>query len=332
MTPEALYGSLEDGERGGVFFLHGEDEYRKEKAVRAVVDAHLDPTTKDFNFDPLRGGDVSVDELASILATPPMMAEWRVVLVRDAEAFAGHPTARRVILEAAEDPPPGLVLILRTAIPSGSTAKFYKDLRRAATAVEFAALGEGDVPGWLMETVRTRHGMEMEVEAARKLAAGIGSDLGLLSQELAKLASFAGERGTITVDDVRAAGTRIPSQDRWGWFDLVGERRFGEALEGLPTLLTSGESGVGLTIGLGRHLLRVGLALVGGKGALESALPGRQRWLSGRIAGQARGWKRADLDDALLDLVRVDRLLKSSSLSDEHFLEEWLLVREGREA
>ena len=33
-----------------------------------------DPGTRDFNLDQLRGGDVTPEALASILATPPMMA------------------------------------------------------------------------------------------------------------------------------------------------------------------------------------------------------------------------------------------------------------------
>ena len=43
-------------QRGGVFYLHGEDYFRKDLALRALVEAHLAPATKDFNFDPIRGG------------------------------------------------------------------------------------------------------------------------------------------------------------------------------------------------------------------------------------------------------------------------------------
>ena len=68
--------------KGGVFFLFGGDEFRKEEEARALVDWHLDPGTRDFNYDPMRGSEVSVEDMASILATPPMMAEWRVVLLR----------------------------------------------------------------------------------------------------------------------------------------------------------------------------------------------------------------------------------------------------------
>ena len=39
-----------------------------------MVSAYLDEATRDFNCDQMRGADVSADDLASLLATPPMMA------------------------------------------------------------------------------------------------------------------------------------------------------------------------------------------------------------------------------------------------------------------
>ena len=65
------------GSPGGVFFLYGEDEHRKEEAVQTLVDAHLDPETRDFNLDMVQASDLSVEDLARILATPPMMAARR---------------------------------------------------------------------------------------------------------------------------------------------------------------------------------------------------------------------------------------------------------------
>mgnify|MGYP000197446105 FL=1 len=60
--------------RGGVFYLYGEDAFRKEEVVSALIDAHLDSATRDFNLDQLRGTETDVETLASVLATPPMMA------------------------------------------------------------------------------------------------------------------------------------------------------------------------------------------------------------------------------------------------------------------
>lgn len=327
---------LPEVEPGGVFFLWGEDEFRKDEAARALVELHLEASTRDFNYDPVRGGEVELETLASLLATPPMMAPWRVVLIREAEALAQSARARELITGLLERAPEGLAAILVASIPDGSGAKFYRDLKKGARSIEFPEISANDVPGWLLSRAREHHGIEMEEEAARALAAGVGVDLGVLSQELDKLASLVEEGRTIAVEHIEAAGTRLPEQDRWRWFDLVGERRFSEALSGLGTLLDQGESGVGLAIGLGTHLLRVGVAAQGGRGAVDEILPSHlRRWLGPKIAGQARGWSVEEVEEALLGLRRVDRLLKSSGLDDALVLEEWLLgllARSGEEA
>ena len=125
--------------------------------------------------------------------------------------------------------------------------------------------------------------------------------------------------------DVEAAGTRLPSQDRWRWFDLVGDRKFEEARQALPVLLRQGETGVGLVIGLSTQFLRLGVAAEEGAAGLEQVLPRHQRWLAGRVATQARRWNVTEIDAALAGLLDVDRLLKASPHTDEHFLEAWLL-------
>ena len=330
MTPVGPLG-LQDKEKGGAFFLYGDDRFRKEEEGRALVLWHLDPATKDFNYDPLRGAEVSVEDLASILATPPMMAEWRVVLLREVEALASSSRAREAILDVVKSPPPGLALILLASIPKGSTAKFYRELKRLARSVEFPEIGPNDVPGWVVNWAATRHGREITEEAARALGAGVGTDLGVLAQEVEKLTALVEEGQTIGLEAVRAAGTRIPSEDRWIWMDRVGGREFSGALKGLGILFAQGESGVSLTMGLATHLIRISLARTGGASTLESALPHHQKWLVPRLLKQAKKWSVEELEEAILGLRRVDRLLKSSSLSDEHVLEEWMLGIMARE-
>jgi DNA polymerase III delta subunit len=324
MNPSALPGRLAK-EKGGVYFLFGEDEFLKVETGKALVEHHLDPGTRDFNLDQLRGSEVSVEQLASVIATPPLMAEWRVVLLSEVEALASNSRARDILLNTVRTPPEGLALVLLASIPNKSKARFYKDLQRGSKAMEFRGVGPNDVPGWLISWTRQRHGREMDLDAARALGSAVGTDLGVLAQEVEKLVSVVEEGCPIGMDAVRAAGTNLPVVDRWNWFDRVGEREFGPALTDLGTLLQQGESGVGLTAGLTTQLLRVGLALTGGSPGLEESLGPHQRWLVPRLLQQARKWSTEELNTALLGLRRLDRLLKSSSLSEDLLLEEWLL-------
>lgn len=323
IRPGQLDRTLRDRVAGGAFFFFGDEDYLREEAVAKVVAAYLDSATRDFNFDQLRGGDVTADDLASIVATPPMMAEHRVVVVRDAQGLSVK--AREVVEAVAKSTDPGLILVLSAVIPGGSKAKFYDELKKHAVSVEYGQLSQDDAPGWVMETAREELGVEVDPEAARALVGGIGVDLGHLGSELRKLAAYAQDRKRVTLDDVRAVGGIIPRQDRWAWFDMISERRFREALETLPILLESGENGVGLVIGMGGQLLKVALVCAGGPQALERELKPFQKWMARRIVPVARKWTLTEVDQALTELLRTDRLLKSASLSDRQALEELLL-------
>jgi DNA polymerase III subunit delta len=328
-SAEALQRSLAAGKRGGVYFLFGEEEYLKDELATSLVAAHLDPATRDFNFDQVRGTDTTPEALASILATPPMMAEWRVVVVRETQALATSSRTRAVIEEALERSTPGLALILIATLPDKAKAQIYEKLKKQAVAVAFPLLNAADVPGWLMERART-DGYELQSKAAQAMASAMGPELGVLLQELKKLYDFTRDRKQIKLEDVTEVVGSVPRQNRWEWFDMLGERRFPEARAALPILLDSGETGVGLIIGMGAHFIRLGILAAGGEKALENALPAHQKWLASRLGRQAKRWKAQHLETALDDLLRADRLLKSSNLGDLPILDEFILRLEAQ--
>ncbi len=333
-TVEQLRKTLSGGKLGGVFFLYGDEEYLKEDATALLIRSHLDPSTRDFNFDQLFADKLEPETLASITSTPPMMAEWRVVVVREAQALAASARSRAPIEALLERSVPGLALILVASLPDRSKAAFYERLKKETTSLDFPLLDAGDVPAWLTTRAEER-GVAIDTAAARSLAAAIGSDLGVLSQELAKLIEYVGDRKKIAKADVEAVVGIVPQQNRWEWFDLVGGGNIGEARRAIPILLDAGESGVGLVIGLGTHMLRVAIAAAGGERALSDALPGHQKFLASRIVRQARAWSQEGTMLALDDLLRADRLLKSTSLGEHAILEELLLRFEqytGRKA
>jgi DNA polymerase III subunit delta len=316
-------------ERGGVFFVYGDEEFLKEDAIARIVAAHLDPATRDFNYDQLRASDADPETLLSITQTPPMMAEWRVVIVREVQALAANARGRAVLDTLLATRVPGLALVLSAQIPDRSTARVWERLKKETRSREYARLAPADLPGWLIARAEAG-GVALEEDAATALASA-SDELGVITQELAKLSDYVADRRSISRDDVLAVVGSVPRVNRWEWFDLVGARRFADARHALPHMLDAGESGVGILIGLASQILRIGIAVAGGERALQQHLPAHQRWLAQRIARQTRGWGTAAIDAALDDMLRADRLLKSASLSDLQIVEELLLRMEQRE-
>ncbi len=317
---------LEEGELEGAFFLFGDAERLRDRAARRLIDAAVDPDTREFNLDSYRGGDVEPEALAAALSMPPMMADRRVVALFDAHDLT--PTGRKTVTSALESLPGGLTFLVTATIPDRSRAAFWKTLKERTRSLEWSAPDEQEVPGWLMERAESDHGFRLEPQAAQALATAVGADLSLLDAELEKLAS-AGGGETVGAEVVRSLVARVRAVDRWDWLDRVASREYHSPLADLDRLLAEpSESAVGLLIGMVDQHLYLGLALEGGQGrvadALASAGKPYLKWKARIYARQARAWSRPELERALRLMRRADRQAKSG-LGDRRVLEELLL-------
>jgi adenine C2-methylase RlmN of 23S rRNA A2503 and tRNA A37 len=64
-----------------VYYLHGDDDYLKDAAVRDLLAAAIDPGTRDFNCEIRRASELDAEAVSSLLSTPPMLAEKRAVVL-----------------------------------------------------------------------------------------------------------------------------------------------------------------------------------------------------------------------------------------------------------
>ena len=82
---KALHAALKKRAFDPVYYFFGDDDYLKDIRVHELVEAAIDPATRDFNLESRRGGDVDAEALDALLSTPPMLAERRVVVIRDVD-------------------------------------------------------------------------------------------------------------------------------------------------------------------------------------------------------------------------------------------------------
>jgi DNA polymerase-3 subunit delta len=101
------------------------------------------------------------------------------------------------------------------------------------------------LPRWIKKRVR-KHGGEIEPQAARHLAAVIGTDLRLLDQEIAKLVTYTGAERAITRADVEAVVPYAQAAVVFDMVDALGQRDGRTAAQTLHRLLDAGEHPLGL--------------------------------------------------------------------------------------
>ena len=319
------------------YYLYGDDDFLKEQALRDLIAAAVDPATRDFNLDVRRGSEIDAETLGSLLRTPPMMAERRVVAIRDATALKKD--ARAALERCLGAPSPDVVLVLVT----GAGAKVDKELAARAVTVEFAPLAGDRVPKWIAHHARTHLAVDITPEAATLLQSVVGNDLPELAAELDKLASYANGAAINEAAVSDAVGVRR-GETTGDLLDRVASRDVRGALAMLHRVLSQPKtSGVTLVMALSTQVLAMAWGLAEHGGRLPSfrleqeyfallkagrAYPGRP-WSEAvhSWSAQANQWTSAQYDRALDALLAADLALKSSGVStDEQVIESLILA------
>ena len=322
---KALFNAIEKRAFDPAYHFVGDDDFRKNEALQLLVGAAVDPATRDFNYEARRGSEISGETLGSILSTPPMLAERRVVVVRDAGSLKKD--AKLAVEEYLRRPSPDVVLVL--VQPSGEKPdpKFGP-----ATLVLFEPISGPQLSRWI--AMRAEHqGTKITAGAAELLQSSIGNDLPQLNTEIEKLATYTSGAEIDEAAVGAIVGVRR-EESLTALLDAVGSRYAAAALRILPGLLEQPKSsGVFIVMALGMQVLGTGFArarLAGRvppqrlSGEIMSMIkesggyPGRswteaaQAWITA-----APKWPTDHLFSAAIALHWADRALKESGRTTE---------------
>jgi DNA polymerase-3 subunit delta len=238
LTYDALRESLASRRFATLYLFHGEEDFLLEKAVEAVLDASLAVAEREFNLDVLRAGDTDVRDIVARASAFPMMAERRVVLVREAEKITGKDAD--IFCAYAEHPSPTTVMVVVTA-KADFRRKPFTVLKRTGVVLECKRLWENQMPGWIAGRARAR-GRELEPDAVKLLCAYVGASLRETENEIEKLVIYAGDRTTLSADDIAAV---VGISKEFSVFELqraVGARNLPRSAVIMQRMLEVGES------------------------------------------------------------------------------------------
>jgi DNA polymerase III subunit delta len=311
----------------GAYYITGDDDYQKSDAVKQLIEAVLDPQSRDFNLDVRKASDLDEGTLGSLLSTPPMMAERRVIVVQEVGAL--RKDARKALDDYLENPAPDLLLILTAATGS----KPETTLSRSATFLQFDPLTGDRIPKWIAHHATSVLGVRIAEPAVELLQAAVGSDLHQLASELDKLASFT-QGNEITEDAVAAIVGVRRGETQADLLDAVADRNVSRALELIPHILSQPKTtAVSVVMALSTQMI----AIAWGRARLDdgasrgqlaqeyfdllketSAFTGRS-WGSATAvwARAAERWSRQGIDYALDAMLEADVALKESKVSSE---------------
>jgi len=322
---KALFNAIDLGAFDAAYHFVGVDDFRKHEALTLLVNAAVDPATRDFNYEARRGSEISGEALGSLLGTPPMLADRRVVVIRDAGALKKD--AKTAVEEYLQRPAPDVVLVLIQPSGEKPDAKFGR-----ATMVTFEPISGPQLSRWISMRAE-HHGAKITAGAAELLQSSVGNDLPQLNIEIEKLATYT-NGGEIDEAAVAAIVGVRREESLGALLDAVGNRDAAAALRILPGLLEQPKSsGVFIVMVLGMQILGTGFA----RARLAARVPPQR--LSGEImnmikesgAYPGRSWTEAaqawitaapkwptdHLFAAAIALHWADRALKESGRTTE---------------
>jgi DNA polymerase III subunit delta len=337
LSTEMLAARLAKGKPVPVVLLLGQDAYLRSACRDLIVEASLDPASRDWGYRRFSGEDDDLVEILAQARTVPMLVPRQVIVVSGLEAIEHASEAAR---EAAvdelsaylDDPAPFTILLLEAAA-------LDQRMRLAKLLAQKAQVVTAELPEDPKE--RARLAVALAVRIARERQAAIEPDaaeelvdlcdanLAAIANEIEKLATYVGPGQPIRQSDVAALVVSEKKYSVWELADMLASRDRGRALTFLDSLLREGEAPpalVGAMAWMYRRLIET-QELGPHVSAWDVAGRLRMRRPTAEIAVRyAKKIPRAKLVEGLRALYEADSRLKSAS-ADNRAIMEFLVAR-----
>lgn len=203
-----------------LYFLYGEERFLAEELQTILLEHAIAPHERDFNLDIVYGSDVDTSAVLGLCTSYPVMAERRLVVVREFEKLKDN----RLFKEYAERPNPTAIVALVCGSKPNLSTHPYRALREHAVSMECKALYDNQMPGWIQKRAEAE-GYQIAPEAVRMLTEFVGTNMRAAAEELEKLKTYTADRETITADDVVHASGQTREFNVFELQKAIGEGR-----------------------------------------------------------------------------------------------------------
>lgn len=312
-----------------LYVLAGDETFLKRLVLKRLRDVALGDEP-DESAVTVQSGDKAVfaavwDELESL----PFFSPKRVVVIDNADPFVTkYRTYLEKKIEAKALPATGLFVLDVKAWPANTRLAKMVDDKSTITCKAPPAY---KMPQWACEWAASQHQKTMSLPAGNLLVDLVGSEMGLLDQEILKLAIYVGDKNQIGPDDVDRLVGNSRSEKAWMIFDLIGQGQTAAALRFLQKQLEQGEDPQAILGMCGKTIRQLGQAArlitsqkLGMSAALQQAgvAPFGMKNAEAVLRHLTRG-RALKLYDWLLELhldLRGNSTLEKSTLLERFFL------------
>ena len=303
---DQLLADIQSGKLDPIYVLHSEHPILIERTVGAIRDVAVPPAARGFNYDVVEGKP-SGSRVVSLAQTLPMMAQRRMVFVRDLTLMPAD-DAEPLLAYLGKPNPSTVIVALASKIDKRQ--KLYAQLSKKGFLHVLEAPRQ--IAPWVREEAKEK-GVRIDAAAINRLVDTVGNDLSRISLSLDQLALYAGDR-PVTSDDVDDLVADTRERSVFELTDAIGAADRPRALAAVSALCDQRESAVGVVVMLARHIRQLSVL----HHLRQTNVP-RPQWAPAigvppfvvdKLAAQARAYTPAALAVATQRLATVDRALK----------------------
>lgn len=167
-----------------IYFLMGEETYYIDRISDFIEDTVLSEDEKGFNQMVLYGRDVTIEDIVGNAKRFPMMSEYQVVIVKEAQDLS---RTIEKLGDYALNPQPSTILVVNYKYKTIDKRKsLFKNIQKVGVVYESKKLYENQVADWIKGTLSSQN-YTIVPKAAQMLVEFLGNDLSKISNELNKL-------------------------------------------------------------------------------------------------------------------------------------------------
>jgi len=167
-----------------IYLLMGEEEFYIDYLTNLIIENSISKSEKEFNYNVLYGKETNIDELISICKKFPLMSNYQVVVLKEAQdlsrtidQLAGYANN---FLEST-------ILIINYKHKSLDRRKsLYKLISKNGVVFESKRLYENQVQQWITDQLNNKS-IKISNKAVAMIVDFLGTDLSKINNELSKL-------------------------------------------------------------------------------------------------------------------------------------------------
>ena len=199
VTFESLKSQLAKRQYAPIYLLHGEEGYYIDALVK-IFEQILPPEERDFNMYTMYAPEVSPDTVMDACRRYPMMSEYQVVILKEAQAIKADQLNRLHLYASQPSPTTILVICCRGAVAKAKD--LIAEIKKNNGVVFLSEkIKEYNALNYISSYIKLK-GLNAEQKALEMLRDYIGTDLSRLYNEIDKLALILGKNAMITPESI----------------------------------------------------------------------------------------------------------------------------------